>query len=210
MPLYFIFYYNILNNIFMYQILTYFLYYIFLKIYIFNDIYKYIGGLTMNKKNFYRIIMLVYIIVFSINIVNAATLSAKTSISKNETITVTLDFGQYVAAYDSLEVTFNDNIMEYVSGSPLKEGLWWDPNNASLGIKTKTYTFKGTKDGISTIRVKVKGAVSANQTMEALGDIEVYKKITIGKGYTKGDLSGDGLVDSADAAMILNTYKYGK
>ena len=44
--------------------------------------------------------------------------------------------------------------------------------------------------------------------MDVLGDIEVNKKITIGKGYIKGDLSGDGLVDSADAAIALNLYKY--
>lgn len=162
----------------------------------------------MKRKIFFRIVMLVYIIIFCINTVSAATLSAKTNISINETITVTLDFGEYVAAYDSLEVTYNDNVMEYVSGSPLSEGLWWDTTNESRGIKTKTYKFKGTKDGISTIRIKVKGAVSANATMDVLGDIEVNKKITIGKGYIKGDLSGDGLVDSADAAIALNLYKY--
>lgn len=162
----------------------------------------------MKRKNFFRIIMLVYIIVFCINTVNAVQLTAKSNISKNETITVTLDFGQYVAAYDSLEVTYNSNVMEYISGDSLKEGLWWDTTQESTGIRTKTYTFKGTKDGISTIRVKVKGAVSANANMDPLGDIEVYKKITIGKGYTKGDLSGDGLVDSADAAIALNLYKY--
>ena len=110
----------------------------------------------MKRKIFFRIVMLVYIIIFCINTVSAATLSAKTNISINETITVTLDFGEYVAAYDSLEVTYNDNVMEYVSGSPLSEGLWWDTTNESRGIKTKTYKFKGTKDGISNIRIKVK------------------------------------------------------
>lgn len=162
----------------------------------------------MKRKSFFRIIMLVYIIVFCINTVNAVQLTAKSNISKNETITVTLDFGQYVAAYDSLEVTYNSNVMEYISGDSLKEGLWWDTTQESTGIRTKTYTFKGTRDGISTIRVKVKGAVSANANMDPLGDIEVYKKITIGKGYTKGDLSGDGIIDSADAAIALNLFKY--
>ena len=162
----------------------------------------------MNKKSIFKVIILMYVIIFSINSIEAVQLDVKDSISVDEIITVTLDFGENVSAYDSLEVTFNSNTMEYVSGDSLKEGLWWDTTQESEGIRTKTYTFKGKKDGISTIKITAKGVVSANATMDSLGDIEIKKTITIGKGYTKGDLNSDGIVNSADAAKALTLYKY--
>lgn len=164
----------------------------------------------MKKNRILRIIAIICIIICNANILDAALVYAdKSYVKKNDVIKVTLDFGQYVAAYDSIEVTFNGYTMEYVSGDPLKETLWWDTTEASSGIKTKTYNFKAiANNGICTINIKVKGAVSANATMDPLGDININKKITIGNGAKEGDINADGLVDSADAAIALNIYKY--
>lgn len=143
------------------------------------------------------------------NFVEAIEIKAKSNIAIGEEITVTLDFGTYIAAYDSLVVTYNERIMKYNSPYSLIEGLWWDTSTESKGIDKKVYSFTGTGNGTSTINIKIKGLVSANDKMDVLGDIELNKKITIGTGNKKGDLDGNGVVNANDAALVLDIYKYG-
>lgn len=161
------------------------------------------------RKKFLIIFMLLFCIFSYINSVNAIEIKSKDKIAVGEEIIVTLDFGTYVAAYDSLELTYNNRIMTYNSSYSLIEGLWWDTSNESKGIDKKVYSFTATGNGICTINIIIKGLVSANQNMDVLGDVELYKKITVGTGYLKGDLDGDGVVNANDAAMVLDLYKYG-
>lgn len=153
--------------------------------------------------------LVVICITLCIDCVYAVTINTKTRISKGETINVTLDFETYVAAYDSLEVKYNSRIMKYNSGYSLIEGLWWDTTTESKGINKKVYSFTGTGDGTSTISVEIKGLVSANAQMTPLGDCKLEKTITVGNGYKKGDLDGNGIVNANDAAIALDLYKYG-
>ena len=141
--------------------------------------------------------------------VKAIQINSKAKIDIGEEITVTVDFGTYVAAYDRLEVTYNNRIMKYNSKHSLIENLWWDNTQASKGINKKVYSFIGTGNGISTIGVKAQGLVSANQNMDVLGDVQTSKLILVGNGITKGDMDGNGVITANDAAIILDIYKNG-
>ena len=165
----------------------------------------------MKIKNIKFLIVSLIIICMTlcISTIEAITINTKNKINIGEIINVTLDFGTYIAAYDSLEIKFNNRIIKYNSTYPLIEGLWWDTTEESTGINKKVYSFIGIGNGTSTINVKIKGLVSANSQMTPLGDIELTKTITVGNGAKKGDLDGNGIVNANDAAIALDLYKYG-
>lgn len=154
-----------------------------------------------------RTFLMFFIFTFLFSNINAFEINSKDEIDVEETITITLNFETAIGAYDSLEVTYNEYTLEYVSGDPLKENVWHDSSQEQQGIKSKTYVFKGKANGISTIAVNIKGAVSANEAMDELGDIEVSKRITIGSGYVKGDINSDGAINSIDASILIDKYK---
>ena len=52
------------------------------------------------------------------------------------------------------------------------------------------------------------GVVSANYSMDIIGDVDVSTKVTVGDGILKGDLEGNGIVDANDASIALDLYKY--
>lgn len=162
-----------------------------------------------NKRinNLKKIMLIFFVFTFLFSNVKAFEINSKDNIDIGETITVTLYFETSLGAYDSLEVTYNEYALEYVSGDPLHENVWHDSSEEQLGIQSKTYVFRGKANGISTIDVNINGAVSANETMDVLGNINVSKTITIGTGYTKGDLNSDGAINSLDAALIIDKYK---
>lgn len=162
-----------------------------------------------NISKFLIVSLVIICMTLCVSTVDAVTINTKNKINIGETINVTLDFGTYVAAYDSLEVKFNDRIMKYNSAHSLIEGLWWDTTPESTGINKKVYSFTGIGNGTSTINIKIKGLVSANSQMTPLGDIELNKTITVGNGNKKGDLDGNGIVNANDAAIALDLYKYG-
>ena len=164
--------------------------------------------MLVKKNHIFKVILILYLLTFCINNINAVQIKSNNTVDVNKKITITLDFGQYVAAYDSIVVEYNRNVLEYVSGDPLIENLWWDSTDESKGINTKTYTFNAKRDGTCNIKIKVKGLVSANKTLDVLGDIEVSKEIKVGTGILKGDLDKNGEIDTADAAVALNLFKY--
>ena len=98
--------------------------------------------------------------------------------------------------------------MKYNSPYELIEGLWWDTSVESTGINKKVYSFTALGSGDNTIRVKIKGLVSANYEMDDLGDINISKTMIIGSGSKLGDLDGNGTVNANDAALVLDLYKY--
>lgn len=164
-------------------------------------------------KNRYIKVIVILGIIFCImsykNNVKAVKIDAKENVDISEEVIVTLDFETYIAAYDSFTLEYNDRIMQYNSSYSLIEGLWWDTSVESKGIDKKVYSFTGKGNGTCTIHVKIKGLVSANEQMDNLGDIDISKKIIVGKGTIKGDLNGDGVVNANDAALVLDIYKYG-
>ena len=159
------------------------------------------------KNKIKRTFLMFFIFTFLFSNINAFEINSKDKIDVGETITVTLDFQTAIGAYDSLEVTYNEYTLEYVSGDSLKENVWHDSSQEQQGINSKTYVFKGKANGISTITVNIKGAVSANESRDELGDIEISKRITIGSGYIKGDINSDGAINSIDASILIDKYK---
>ncbi len=160
-----------------------------------------------NNNKLKKIALIFFIFTFLFSNVKAFEISSKDNIDIGEIITVTLDFETNVGAYDSLNVTYNEYALEYISGDALSETVWHDSSKEQLGISSKTYVFRGKANGISTIEVNIKGAVSANESMDVLGEINVSKRITVGSGYIKGDMNSDGYINSVDAAIVMNIYK---
>ncbi len=143
--------------------------------------------------------------------VNAATIKimGPTKIEVGETTTITVDFGTYIGAYDLFQLTYISRILEYTGTEELNSKCWFDNTATSKGIRFKTFTFKGKKDGTSYIKVIAQGLVSANSTIDELGDAQSSTEIVVGDGIEKGDLNKDGLINSTDAAIVLDIYKSG-
>lgn len=162
----------------------------------------------MNSKGI-KIALCFFIISLLINISNiyAISMTAPSKVAVGNTITITLYFGTRVGAYDSIKVSYDTNLLEYVSGDKIEEGLWWDSSQESAGITSKTYTFKAKTDGLATVSIAIKGLTSANQTMDYIGDVNISKDITLGSGIIKGDADKNGVVDANDASLILEIYK---
>lgn len=134
----------------------------------------------MNKKILRNVIALVFTLVLFIgSSVNAASMTGNSNVYVGDTVTVTFNFDTYVGAYDSLNVTYDANIFEYVSGDSLSESVWWDQSEESKGIATKTYTFKAKKSGTSRITVVANGVTSANESMDSLGTLTAEKMINV-------------------------------
>lgn len=155
------------------------------------------------------ILFFIFLIILTIDNVCAVTINTQDKVEVGQRIDVTLDFGTNIAAYDSLEVTYNNRVLNYISSNPLKENFWYDTSYESNGIRSKTYSFIATGNGKSTINIKLKGVVSANYNMDVLGDFNLTKTITIGNGVKRGDLNGDGVINSIDAALVLDMYNSG-
>lgn len=155
------------------------------------------------------ILFFIFLIILTIDNVCAVTINTQNKVEVGQRVDVTLDFGTNIAAYDSLEVTYNNRVLNYISSNPLKENFWYDTSYESNGIRSKTYSFIATGNGKSTINIKLKGVVSANYNMDVLGDFNLTKTITIGTGIKKGDLNGDGVINSIDAALVLDMYNNG-
>ena len=109
----------------------------------------------------------------------AASLTGSSNVYVGDTVTVTFNFGQNVGAYDNLTVSYDTNMLEYVSGDSLKEDVWWDSSEASNGISTKTYTFRAKNAGTSRVVVVVNGVTSADANMTSLGTVTAEKMINI-------------------------------
>lgn len=142
-----------------------------------------------------------------INNIYAISITSSNSVAIGKQIKVTVNFGTSIGAYDSIQVTYNNKVLKYVSGDPLYESLWWDSTADSKGITSKSYVFEGIQNGVSEIHFSVKSLTSANSTMDYLGDLNISKVITVGSGIPKGDIDKNGVVDANDAAKILEIYK---
>lgn len=165
---------------------------------------------NINLLKYSLTIFFAFLVIFMIDNVYAVTLDLKNKIDIGQRLDVTLDFGTNVAAYDSLEITYNNRVLNYVSSNPLEEKFWYDTSYESKGIRKKTYSFIATGNGKSTINIKIKGLVSANYSMDELGDFNITKTVVIGTGITKGDLDGNGVINSIDAALVLDLYNTNK
>lgn len=134
----------------------------------------------MNKKMLSKVIAFIFAFtVFIGSNIYAASLTGNSNIYVGDTVTVTFNFGQNVAAYDDLSVSYDSSIFEYLSGDSLKEDVWWDQTESSNGISTKTYTFKAIKAGTSRITVVSNGVTSANEAMDSLGTVTAEKMINV-------------------------------
>lgn len=110
--------------------------------------------------------------------VDAASISGNSNVKVGETFTLVFNFGLNVAAYDNINVSYDTNMYEYVSGDSLSESVWWDQTDTSAGIASKTYTFRALKEGSSRIVVVANGVTSADESMQDLGTITAEKLIT--------------------------------
>lgn len=132
----------------------------------------------MIKNNLRKITTLVLALVLLVSTnIYAASLNGNSSVKVGDTFTLTFNFGTNVGAYDNLNVSYDASMFEYQSGDPLSESVWWDQSDASLGISTKTYTFKALKEGSSRITVVSNGTISANENMDNLGTVTAEKMI---------------------------------
>ena len=122
------------------------------------------------------VILVALYIAICLNI-NAANISGNSNVRVGETFTITFEFGTNVGAYDSINVSYDPSMYEYISGDNLNESVWWDQSDTSSGISTKTYTFKAINEGSSRIAVVAKGVTSANENMDELGTIASEKII---------------------------------
>lgn len=129
-----------------------------------------------NKLRKITTIILALVILVGTNIY-AASLSGNSSVKVGDTFTLTFNFGTNVGAYDSLNVSYDTTMFEYVSGDALSESVWWDQTTESKGISTKTYTFKALKEGSSRITIVSNGTISANETMDSLGTVTAEKMV---------------------------------
>lgn len=160
-------------------------------------------------------VLLYVIIVFTLiiikNNVNAVTVSitGPNRINVGDTATVTIDFGAYIGAHDLFELTYNSRILNYTGTEELKYIFWLDSSADQKGIRYRTYTFKGLKNGTTTLGLTVEGLVSANSNIKELGNAKAEKKIIVGTGIEAGDVNNDGYINSTDAAFVLDFFKYG-
>ena len=156
-----------------------------------------------------KIALCVFMISLLLNISNiyAISITSPSKVAVGKNITITLNFGTSIGAYDSIKVDYDTNLLEYVSGDEIEESVWWDNSPESRGITSKTYTFKAKDDGLATVKISVKGLTSANQTMDYIGDVNVSRDIILGSGILKGDADKNGVVDANDAYLILEIYK---
>ena len=162
-----------------------------------------------SKNKIIKALLLVFAIVVIIVNNNIIAVDMKSSrgnyIEKGQDITIILTFDYPIGAYDSIEVKYDSNILQYVSGDPIKESVWFDESDAqSDSITKKTYKFKGISDGTTNVSINVKGLVRANETMDVIGDINEYKNISVGK---CGDINKDGIVNADDAADAIEIFK---
>ena len=155
------------------------------------------------------LVIIMLTISLGLNKAEAVKIDTKSHVEVGEEVLVTVDFEENIAAYDSYRLTYNDTIMKYNSPYELIEDLWWDTSYESNNIKKKVYSFTALGNGQNTIKLDIKGLVSANYEMDELGDIEVEKKMVVGNGITLGDVNGDGVINSDDSALILDMYRYG-
>jgi len=109
----------------------------------------------------------------------AASLNGNSNVNVGDTFTLTFNFGTNVAAYDSINVSYDTNIFEYISGDSLSESVWWDTSEQSLGISTKSYTFRAKAAGSSRIVVVANGVVSADNDMTKLGTVTSEKLVNV-------------------------------
>ena len=128
------------------------------------------------KVKVFAILVALYLVI-TLNI-KAANISGNSNVKVGETFTLTFDFGTNVGAYDSINVSYDTNMYEYISGDSLNESVWWDQSDTSAGITSKTYTFKAIKEGSSRIAVVAKGVTSANEKMDNIGTVTAEKLIT--------------------------------
>lgn len=135
------------------------------------------------------------------------TIISPSKINVGDTATITIDFGTYIGAYDLFQLTYNSRILEYTGTESLVSKCWFDNSQNSNGIRYKTFTFKGKKNGTVNIGLNIKTVTSANNTMDALGDFNGSKKIIVGTGIEAGDINNDSYINSTDAAIILDKYK---
>lgn len=124
-------------------------------------------------------IMLLVLMIFGGTYTYAASITGDSNIKVGDTFTLTFDFGQNVGAYGNISVSYDTNILEYVSGDSLNEAVWWDQTEASSGIRTKSYTFRAKKEGSTRVDVVSNDVVSANETMDELGTVAASKMITV-------------------------------
>ena len=111
--------------------------------------------------------------------INAASISGNTDVNVGDTITLTFDFGTNIAAYDSINVSYDKGMLEYVSGDSLNEELWWDSTQQSQGVRTKTYIFKAICEGSTKVIATINGAIDASIGMDELGTLTAEKLINI-------------------------------
>ena len=124
------------------------------------------------------LLMLVFMLVLASQ-VSAASLTGASNVQVGETFTLTLNFGQNVGAYDSINVSYNPSIIEYVSGDSLNESIWYDESDESYGIGSKSYTFRAKAAGSAQVNVIAKEVTSANETMDSLGNISATKTVSV-------------------------------
>ena len=134
----------------------------------------------MNTKVLKRVSLCLMFLMLIVGInIYSASLTGSSNVYVGDTVTVTFNFGQNVGAYDNLTVSYDTNMLEYVSGDSLKEDVWWDSSEASNGISTKTYTFRAKNAGTSRVVVVANGVTSADANMTSLGTVTAEKMINI-------------------------------
>lgn len=132
--------------------------------------------LNMHKK----IALMIFAIILVFNTkLYAASLGGNSNVNVGDTFTLTFSFGQNVAAYDNITVSYDTNIFEYVSGDPLSESVWWDSSADSLGIASKSYTFRAKSSGSSRIAVVANGVVSADASMTRTETVTAEKLVNV-------------------------------
>lgn len=159
------------------------------------------------KKSKIIAIIVAYIVMVSISSIQAIQINSSRGsyIDKGNEFTITLNFDYTIGAYDSIEVVYDSNVVEYISGDPIKEQVWFDDTDNQTGsITQKKYKFKAINDGTTNITIKAKGLVRSNETMDWIGDKIVSKNISVGR---CGDINKDGKVNADDAAEVIEAFK---
>ncbi len=137
------------------------------------------------------VLLLIMFMAFTLSInVKAASITGNSSVNVGDTFSVTFNFGKNVGAYDSLNVSYDSNMLEYVSGDPLSEKTWYDESSTQYGIASKTYTFKAKSSGSTKIVVVGDGVVRAE-------DIEYIDAVSPGSGT--GKVSAEKLINISQA-----------
>ncbi len=133
------------------------------------------------KKNVLKkmVIFAVLVFTFMFGNVYAASITGNSTVKVGETITVTFNFGFNVGAFGTIDVNYNSDVLEYVSGDSLHEDVWVDRTVESLGIGTKTYTFKALKEGNCKITVVANDVVKSNEAMDEVPTVTAEKLITV-------------------------------